>query len=899
MSDRKLIEEYLPVEAVSYEATREKLLRRRDYHISTLHLWWARRPLAAARAAVFAALVPGPDELDAEGLKAFFKALCAWGGPEAAIRQAREEVLAANGGQPPKVLDMFAGGGAIPLEATRLGCETTAVELNPVAHLIELCTLDYPQRFGATLARDVEHWGRQLIERARVDIGDLYPELLGEGHAQATIDGGEVSAGRRVPIAYLWTRTVPCPNPAERPHAVPLVRQTWLVKKSGRYVALRIVPERGEMALSYEVVEASTPEGLGFDPAGFSQRGSTTCQLCGASVQLDYVKTQAKAGRMGAELMAVGLLPPRGRGKTYVGSEEAAALLPDLDRVAAMLGDLVDAGLTPPDGAVPRRLSGGTCFEYGLEQFGDLFTQRQLVMLLALCKIARQVHAEMIGAGVEEVRAKVIATYFGMLIDRMADYHSTLCKWNSARELTSNTYARQALPMTWDFPEANPFGGSSGDLRMHLEGIVKVIEHCAASGEPVEVIRGSATELPFENAAFDAVITDPPYYDNIAYADLSDFFYVWLKPSVGHLHPEHLSAELTPKRSEIIAAPYRQGGTKDEAKTAYEAMMASAFAEARRVLKPEGIFVCVYAHQTTAGWSTLIEAVRQAGFIVVEAWPLDTEMPVRGVAHGTASLASSIFLVARPRTKQRTGDWANEVRPELAAIVTDRVNELPELGITGTDLIIAAVGAGMRAYTRFTTVEKPNGEELAPDEYLEEVEREVAEAVLARIFETDRRGLGRVDQETQFYVMGRFEFGEALAPWDELNTLARGTGVELGELARGEESLVAFGDKRDQARLRDFRDRGASNDLGLDGRRATIDHLQRILWLAESQPQHLRDYVDRAQPDPERLRLVAHALARPGLDSAGGRSAEAEACERLLATWRRLIEDNLFQGTRQ
>jgi putative DNA methylase len=885
-----LIEEYLPVAAVSYEATREKLLRRRDSHISMLHLWWARRPLAAARAAVFAALVPAPKEIDPQTLGSFFTSLCAWGGPASPIAEARRQILKAGGGKPPKVLDMFAGGGAIPLEATRLGCETTALELNPVAHLIELCTLDYPQRFGPSLADDVRRWGGWLIDRVKEDVGELYPELVEDGHGQTTLDGATEGA-HRAPIAYLWTRTVPCPNPAERPHLVPLVRQTWLVKKKGRFVALRMVPDRKTMTVSYEVVEATSEAGLGFDPAGFSERGSTTCPLCGASAGADHAKREGMAGKMGRSLMAVGLLRPGRRGKTYVGSREGTDLLPPESRIASALNALAEQDFLPPESLIAA--ADNQHFQspmYGMLSFGDLFTERQLAMLLTLCKLTRKAHLEMLAEGLEPEHAKAAATYLGMLVDRMADYHTTLCTWHHGAEKTDHTYTRQALPMTWDFSEANPFSGSSGDLGMHLEGIAKVIEHCAEAGRQVKVLRGSAIELPLEAASQDAVITDPPYYDNISYADLSDFFYVWLKRSVGHLHPEHLSAPLTPKRIEAIAATYRHDGDRAAAKAAYEEMMARSFAEARRVLKPEGVLVCVYAHQTTAGWSTLIEAVRRAGFVVVEAWPLDTEMPVRGVAQGTASLASSIFLVGRPRSEERTGDWAHEVRPELQEIVSERVGELAEFGITGTDLVIAAIGAGMRAYTRYGRVEKPNGEELEPDEYLEEVEREVAEAVLARIFDTDRSGLGRVDQETQFYVMGRFEFGDALAPWDGLNTLARGTGVELRELANGSAPLLAFGSKRSEAKLTDYRDRGPAIELG----GSTIDHLHRVLWLADNEPGRIRDYLEATRPDAERLRLVAHALSRPGLDSAGAPGAEAEACERLLGVWRRLVEDNLF-----
>lgn len=836
--------------------------------------------------------MPAPDEIKADRQSRFFEALCTWGGPESSIRAARDAVLDANDGHPPKVLDPFSGGGAIPLETARLGCDVVALELNPVAHIIELCTLDYPQRFGSALATDVYEWGTRFVNRARAEVGHLYPDPRSDGSSQATLDGS-AETNRRVPIAYFWTRTVPCPNPAERPHTVPLVRQTWLRKKQGDLVALRLLPDRRTMTIEYQVAEASTEVELGFDPGAFSERGSTSCPLCGASVDVEYVREQGLAHRLGVDLMAVGLVQDGKHGKSYLGSAAADELLPRQESVDAMLGQLARHGFEPPSELV--NVQDTQSFRtalYGLVRFGDLFTGRQQVLLLTLSRNVASIHEEMLSEGVEPPRAKAIATYLGLLVDRIADRSSTLCRWNSSprAEKTENTFARQALPMTWDFSEANPFGGASGDMAGQLGYIVDVIAHCARTGRPVNVIRGSAMEIPLDDGSIDAVITDPPYYDNISYADLSDFFYVWLKRSLGFLHPEHLSGALTPKRGEAIAARYRHDGDADAAKAAYEEMMSQSFAECRRVLKSDGIMVCVYAHQTTAGWATLIEAVRRAGFVVVEAWPLDTEMATRGVAQGTASLASSIFLVARPRSGDETGDWAHNVRPELAQIVEDRVETLANLGISGTDLVIAAIGAGMRAYTRFSRVEKPNGEELQPDEYLDEVEREVAETILARIFQTDRAGLGRVDQQTQFYVMGRFEFGKALAPWDELNTLARGTGVELKEMTLGDDALIGFGKKRSEARLRDYSERGEAIELG----RGTIDHLHRVLWLAENAPERVKEYLDFAQPDADRLRLVAHALSRPGLDASTDRGLEAEACERLLASFKRLVEDNLF-----
>ncbi len=284
-NDRRLIEDLIPVEAINEVAQREKI-GHGAIHPRKLHLWWARRPLAAARAAVYATLVREDDVPEEARSAEYFRALCRWGASDMAIADARQRVLAANGGEPPRVLDLFAGGGAIPLEAARLGCEATAVELNPVAHLIELCMLDYPQRFGPSLADDVRRHGERWVERAWERVGHLYPPVrdvepgqlgMGEGGGRT-----ERAAGR--PIAYLWTRTVPCPNPALDAHEVPLVRQTWLAKKKGRMVALRPEVDRERLTVDWEVVEAASAEGLGFDPAGFSQRGRSTCLLCGASV---------------------------------------------------------------------------------------------------------------------------------------------------------------------------------------------------------------------------------------------------------------------------------------------------------------------------------------------------------------------------------------------------------------------------------------------------------------------------------------------------------------------------------------------------------------------------------------------------------------------------------------
>jgi putative DNA methylase len=634
--DRRLIEDYLPVEAISIVAQREKI-GHAALHPRKLHLWWARRPLAAARAAVYATLVHPHDAPDNARDAAFFTALCQWGASDRVIAEARQRVLDANGGIPPKVLDQFAGGGAIPLEALRLGCEATAVELNPVAHLIERCMLEYPQHFGASLADDIREYGRRWVERTWTRVGHLYPRLREEeaDQEQLSIDAEDPARQRAAgrPIAYLWTRTVVCPNPERPPHIVPLVRQTWLAKKKGRYVALRPSVDRDALTVAWEVVEAPTEAGLGFDPAAFSKGSATSCFACGAALDADYVRNAGRRRALGITPLAAVLLRTSGRGRDYLPVGQYPE--PSVDDCWDVLQGLE---VDPPDEVIPPTgnagLATGRVFLYGLSRFRDLFTPRQLATLCAFAQGVRETHAQMIEDGMEPERADAVATYLALSMSRLADYCSNLCRWHTGYETLMNTYARQALQMVWDFAEGNPFGNAAGNALTYVNTTADIAEQLAASGPAATVRRASATQLPDADESYDAVITDPPYYDNISYADLSDFFYVWLKRSLQGIAPDDvIGGERTPKRREAIVAPYRFDGDKAAARSFYEEEMARAFAEAHRVLKPGAPLVCVYAHKTTLGWATLVEALRRAGFTITEAWPLDTEMPERSVGH--------------------------------------------------------------------------------------------------------------------------------------------------------------------------------------------------------------------------------------------------------------------------
>jgi putative DNA methylase len=447
--------------------------------------------------------------------------------------------------------------------------------------------------------------------------------------------------------------------------------------------------------------------------------------------------------------------------------------------------------------------------------------------------------------------------------------------------------------------------------------------------------------MAIDTNSLDAVITDPPYFDSVPYADLSDFFYVWLKRSIGHLYPQHFTAKLTPKKNEAIVEPTRHGGDKKKAAQAYQDMMHQAFKEANRVLKTDGIMAVVYAHKTTSGWSTLIDSLRRAGFVITEAWPLDTEMGARLRGQNSAALASSIFLISRKRPSSpqppsprgeggaifpspigrgargegNIGDYALDVQPKLREIIQNRVKTLMEEGVSGADLVIACVGAGLRAYTQFDSVELPNGEELDASTFLSEVQKEVAETILREVLGCDSKGVSQIDKATQYYILARYEYGEAEVEFDEANTLAKGVGVELdgaGGLTDGKTALVQK--NKTTVQLKNYTERGADEKLGTFDPKETltpaslIDILHRLLWLSEHKPSEIGAYLALSQPDSNQLRLVAQALSGRALTpnanpspepsplgrGTSGRTEEQQAIDTLLASWKRAIEENLF-----
>jgi len=946
--DKRLIEDYLPIEAISIEACGEP---RTKGHLSTLHLWRARRPLVACRAAIFGALVPalrfasnGASDAKKKSLgrvnaDKFVERLCRYPGEPRVIGEAQRYILEAQAerlsqetGTPctaedieagrtprPKVLDMFAGGGAIPLEAARLGCESYAIELNPVAHLIELCTVTFPQQFGPELADDVERWAKNVLTETRRSVRDILPVLT---YQQGKVQPGpslvldqEDEPNSLSVVANYWTRTLPCPNPQCKA-TVPLYRQTWLRKKDSGFVALRPELDYKAKHVRYTVVHASSEAGLGFDPGDGSEGSSTVCPFCRTTLEGSYVRNFGNTAGFGQQLMCVIALNPEGSGKLYIadpsladGEQERQAIAEE--RSAQIEQELGNSSLDeaiPPTGNAG--LATGNSYLYGIRTFRQAFTPRQRLILLTLAREIHRAHRAMVGNGMEAVRAKAVTTYLGIWLSRLTDRFNTLARWHNARETIESLTSMKRIAMMWDFPEVNLFGGSTGDAWGNLEYITAVIRQEGQYRNPATCSRGSASDLTFPDATFEAVVTDPPYYDQESYSELSDVCYVWLRLTIGFLYLEHFAGQLTPKKKECVAAAYRQGG-KDAARRFYEDCLFRSLKQAHRVTKPDGILVLVYAHKTTLGWSTLVDAIRRAGYEVTEAWPLDTETKSRVAHQGDAALASSIFLVARKRADHTKGEYETQVKPLLEEIVSERVATLWDMGITGADLVIACVGAGLRAFTHHTTVEFSNGEEVPAERFLFEVETAVLETILARLSrEAGGKGhatsLEGLDPRTRCYVLWRYTFGAIELESGEAIIFANGTHVELdgpNGLSSGSRSLVEK--KKGKYRLRDYTERGDDEELGLSAETGQpaplIDALHRTLWLMENRPLKLAEFLREAHPNLDQMRLVAQALAGPALKGGAmgdvSPTGEMAALARLTANWRSVVEDNAVTET--
>ncbi len=782
---KKLIEVAIPLAAINRESAKQKTMGAAP-HPQNLHRWWARRPLAAARAVLFAQLVDDPsshpdifpsvDEQETERRRLFaiMERLIPYSAShnETILNEARAEILKSCEGQLPSILDPFGGGGAIPLESTRLGLPTFSGDLNPVAVTIQRAMIEIPHRFSGRapvnprsepravwqraegLAADVEYFGNWMEARAKERIGEYYPhEHLGDGL-------------NTVPIAWIWARTVESPDPSWAGH-VPLVRSWELARKTGqRPTWIEPVIDRDNGSITYAVRTSGTAG------PGTVNRGHGTCIVSGAAITGEYIKSQANAGRMGQVLLAI--VCESASGRTYVSPTSHD-------------GFAVPESIAPISGEVPRHLTGGTCAVYGLDDWSKLYTARQLLALTTFSDLLNEVPEQVDKLGhdfPDDVRplrdggtgrqayAEAIVTYLAFAVDRCADYWSSICSWNINNQQIRETFSKQAIPMTWDFVEANPFSKKMASWDSMLKTVVKGIQSLPTVQQGQTAQRDARARI--EEVGQCVISTDPPYYDNISYADLSDLFYVWLRRGTKAIWPDEMSTIATPKIEELIANRYR-AGSKEAAHAHFEFGMQGVFSKASEFADdrfPSTIFYAFRATEDTdegqvsTGWETFLAGLIEAGFLISATWPIRTELANKiGVGAGHNMLASSIVLACRKRPDDAPMATRGEFLAALRRELPEAIRLLQMENIAPVDMAQSAIGPGMKVFSQFSKVVEMGGGAMSVRMALILINEVLSEILTGEESE--------LDSDTRFALTWFEQFGHNPGPFGDADVLAR------------------------------------------------------------------------------------------------------------------------------
>ena len=815
MATKKLIEVALPLEKINAESAREKSIR--HGHPSTLHLWWARRPLAAARAVIWSSLVDDPSShpdkfpteeeqnLERQRLFRILEDLVVWenSNDERVLEAAKAEILKSTGGNPPELLDPFAGGGAIPLEAQRLGLKAHAHDLNPVAVMINKAMIEIPPRFvgmapvnpdartskmaqawsrAQGLAEDVRYYGEWMKQEAFQSIGHLYPKVK----VPQEQGGGEATV-----IAWIWARTVKCPNPACGCE-MPLASSFVLSKKKGKEAWIEPIIENNEV--HFQVRQGKCPKEIE-NGTKQGKNASFRCPACKIGlVDGNYADGEANAGRMGSVPIAIVAEGKRGRIYLSVDEAEMMALQHEIDNYFTANEIEKKVSHAQCRGTFASNAQGRY---YGFHEFKDYFTPRQLTALTtfsALVAEAQQkAEADAVAAGMAndhlplcnggqgaKAYGEAVGVYLAFAVDRLADIGSSIASWINSIGAIRNTFGRQAIPMTWDYAEGNPFSNSSGCFGNMLEWVVKCIDNFPLVQADAEASQADAqSDCGLRNLM---VSTDPPYYDNIGYADLSDFFYVWMRQSLKETYPELFSTMLVPKAEELIATPYRHDGSVEEAKEFFEDGMLSACKQMYLYAREDIPVTIYYAYKqsdadadgtASSGWETMLSAVINAGFAITGTWPMRTERSVRTIAQGTNALASSIVLVCRkrpadaPQTTRR--NLINALRRELRPAL----KKLQDSNIAPVDLAQSAIGPGMGVFSRFKQVLEADGTPMSVRSALKVINEEIDLYFNEQVGDMDSASRFCVDLYTQ-NAFNNIKYGEA-----EILATAKSTSIPM------------------------------------------------------------------------------------------------------------------------
>jgi putative DNA methylase len=924
---KKLIEVALPLEDINREAAREKNIH--PGHPSTLHLWWARRPLVVARAVIFAQMVDDPgslpeefptdeaQEVERQRLFQMIRDLVKWKNTtnERLLETARAEIRKSwarwcqlSGEDPaqlPPFHDPFAGGGSLPLEAQRLGLEAHASDLNPVAVLINKAMIEIPPRFAgqppvnpkargkldlkggwhgaAGLADDVRYYGAWMRQQALQRIGHLYP--------QATLPDGR----KATVIAWLWARTVESPNPAFRGCQVPLVSSFWLSTKPGKEAWVEPVVEGKNYR--FEVRTGKPPDKAAVDAGTKNARATFRCLLSASPITGSYIDEQANTVGLGSVLMAI--VAEGERGRIYL-SPDAVHDKVAHDSVKELNPEKVPS--EPARGTFAGNAQGRI---YGFKKFGDYFTPRQLVALTTFSDLVteacKQLHAVALTTGLPDdptplrdggsgaiAYAEAVGVYLGLVVSKLTAFHCTQSRWRSGESKTAPGFGRQALPMVWDFAEVNPWAGAGGDFDGVVDGAIKVI-----SSFP-ETALGLAQQSDAATASHSRsrwiVSTDPPYYDNIGYADLSDFFYVWLRRSLQPIYPELFSTLLVPKAEELVASPYRHG-SKDAAETFFLQGMTCAIhgmAEAAHPAFPVTIYYAFKQSErdhngaASTGWETFLEAVIKAGFSLTGTWPMRTENATRLVGMTTNALASSIVLVCRPRPADAPVTSRRDFLTALKRDMPSALRHLQQGNIAPVDLAQASIGPGMAIFTRYARILESDGTPMRVRTALALINQTLDEVLAEQE--------GDFDADTGWAVAWFDQFGFNDGPLGDAETLCKAKNTAISGLQEAGIALARAG----KVRLLRVDELPAAWDPLTDQRLTvweSVHHLIRALNEGETAAAAL---VAKLGGQAEAARELAYRLYN--ICERRKRAQEAQAYNGLVLSWPEIAR--LAQGTK-
>lgn len=851
MAVKKLIEVALPLEKINAESAREKSIR--HGHPSTLHLWWARRPLAAARAVIWSSLVDDPSShpeqfpteeaqtAERQRLFRILEQLVVWenSNNETVLNAAKAEIMKSTGGNPPALLDPFAGGGAIPLEAQRLGLEAHASDLNPVAVMINKAMIEIPPKFadmppvnpqsraaegfiptawkGAQgLAEDVRYYGEWMKQEAFKRIGHLYPKV----RCYENMNGG---GSEHTVIAWIWARTVKCPNPACGCE-MPLASSFVLSKKRGNEAWVE--PVWNGVKLTYSVRKGKCPKGK--ETVKMGKGGLFGCAHCGEVTSKTYVHDSFIAKENGVVLMAV---VAEGRnGRIYVSPDETQSL-------SAICTEPLSAPQEEMNQDTKDLVSGRG---YGITHWKQLFTNRQLTALTTFSELVqeaqKQATADAVAAGMRNdfipladggtgatAYGQAVGVYLAIWVSKLTDYHCSIASWMNGAEKICHAYSRQALPLVWDFAEGNLFSSSTGSAVNMLRWVYGYIQSCHEVSTNGFVRQFDAQS---DNGLRNIMVsTDPPYYDNIGYADLSDFFYIWMRQALKDTYPKLFRTLLVPKAEELIATPYRHDGSADKAKAFFEDGMLKTCRQLYQYAR-EDIPVTIYyaykqsesddnANTSSSGWETMLESIVRAGFAITGTWPMRTERSVRTIAMNTNALASSIVLVCQKRPPDAPTATRRSFINELKRELKPALRKLQASNIAPVDLAQSAIGPGMGVYSRFAKVLEADGTPMTVRSALQIINQELDIYFNEQDGELDRDSRFCVDLYTQRAFNG-IDFGDA-------DTLARAKNTSVAALAS---KGVLYAQKGD-VRL-----------LGRDEIPARVDVNEELIWLLTQQLTH-------------------------------------------------------------